>query len=104
MSNPWCRNKTWRKDLLRKMDVFQNIVRIYINKTKIDRIPFNTLLTMTRLTPVSTLVKRKKLAWFGHLKRSDLPVRAVYEGMVSAEKRRGTPVRRRRNDIYEWTG
>ena len=104
MSNPWCRNKTWRKDLLRKMDVFQNIVRIYINKTKIDRIPFNTLLTMTRLTPVSTLVKHKKLAWFGHLKRSDLPVRAVYEGMVSAEKRRGTPVQRRRNDIYEWTG
>ena len=96
--------KHGEKIYLERWMFFQNIVRIYINKTKIDRIPFNTLLTMTRLTPVSTLVKRKKLAWFGHLKRSDLPVRAVYEGMVSAEKRRGTPVRRRRNDIYEWTG
>ena len=86
------------------MDVFQNIIRIYIKKTKIDRIPFNTLLTMIRLTPLSTLVKYKKLAWFSHLKRGDLGVRAVYEGMVSAKKRRGTPVRIRRNDIYEWTG
>ena len=59
---------------------------------------------MKRLTPVSTLVKRKKLTWFGHLKRSDLPVRAVYEGMVSGKIRRVRPIRRWRSDIYEWTG
>ena len=52
---------TWRKDLLRKLDVFQNnIMRICTNKRKIDRMSINTLLMMTRLTPVSTLVKRKK--------------------------------------------
>ena len=86
--------KTWRKDLLRKMDVFQkNIMRICTNKRKIDRIPIDALLTMTRLTPVSTLVKRKKLTWFGHLKRSVLPVRAVYEGMISGKRRRGRPIR-----------
>ena len=51
---------TWRKDLLRKMDVFQNnIMRICTNKRKIDGIPIDTLLMMTRVTPVSTLVKRK---------------------------------------------
>ena len=51
---------TWTKDLLGKMDVFQNnIMRICTNKRKIDRIPINTLLMMTRLTLVSTLVKRK---------------------------------------------
>ena len=51
---------TWRKDLHRKMDVFQNnIMRICTNKRKIDRIPIDTLLMLTRLTPVSTLVKRK---------------------------------------------
>ena len=94
---------TWRKDLLRKLDVFQNnIMRICTNKRKIDRIPINTLLMMTKLTPVSTLVRRKKLTWFGHLKRNDLPVRAVYEGMVSGKRRRGRPIRRWRNDIYEW--
>ena len=59
---------------------------------------------MTRLTPVSTLVKRKKLTWFGHLKRSDLPVRAVYEGIISVERCRGRPIWRWRSDMYEWTG
>ena len=96
---------TWRKDLLRKMNVFQNnIMRICTNKRKTDKIPIDTLLMMTRLTPVSTLVKRKKLTWFGHLKRSDLPIMAVYDGMVSGKRRRGMPIRRWRSDIYEWTG
>ena len=96
---------TWRKDLLRRMNVFQNnIMRICTNKRKIDRIPIDTLLMMTRLTPLSTLVKRKKLTWFGHLKRSDLPVKAVNEGMISGKRRRGRPIRQWRSDIYEWTG
>ena len=96
---------TWRKDLLRKMDVFQNnIMRICTNKRKIDGMPIDTLLMMTRLTPVSTLAKRKKLTWFGHLKRSDFPVRAVYEGMISGKRRRGRPIWRWRSDIYECTG
>ena len=96
---------TWRKNLLKKMDVFRNnIMRICTNKRKIDRIPINTLLMMTRFTPASTLVKRKKLTWFGHLKISDLPVRTVYEGMVSEKRRRGRTIWRWKNDIYEWTG
>ena len=87
------------------MDVFQNnIMRICANKRKIDKIPIDTLLMMTKLTPVSTLVKRKKLTWFGHSKRSDLPVRAVYKGMIPGKRRRGRPSRRWRNDIYVWTG
>ena len=40
---------------------------------------------MTRLTPV-------------------LPVRAVYEGMMSGKRCRGRPIRPWRSDIYEWTG
>ena len=95
----------WRNDLHRKMDVFQtNIMRICKNKRKIDRIPINTLLVVTRFAPVSTLVKRKKLTWYGHLKRSDLPVYAVYERMESGKRHRGRPIRRGRNDFYQWTG
>ena len=91
---------TRKKQLLRKIDVFQNsIMRTCINRRKAVRIPINTLLTMTRLTPVSTLLRRKKPTWFGQLKRSDLPVRAVYEGMVSSKRCRGRPIWRWRNDI-----
>ena len=46
---------------------------------------------MTRLKAVSTLVKRKKLTWFS-VKRTDLPVRAAYEGIVSGKRRGGRPI------------
>ena len=50
----------WRKDLLRKMDVFQNnIMRICTNKRKIDRVPIDALMMMTRFIPVLTLVRVK---------------------------------------------
>ena len=79
---------TWRKDLLRKMDVFQNnIMRICTNKRKIDRIPINTLLMMTRLTPVSTLVKRKKSS----MVRSSKEKRFTCQGCI------------RRNGIWQKT-
>ena len=41
----------------------------------------------------------RKPTWFGQLKRSDLPVRAVYEGMVSSKRRRGRTIWRWRNGI-----
>ena len=78
----------WRKDLLRKMDLFQNnIMRICTNKRKIDRIPIHTLLMMTRLTPVSTLVKRKK----SNMVRSSKKKRFTCQGCI------------RRNGIWQKT-
>ena len=55
----WCKNNNLREKIY--LDVFQKrIMRICTNKKKIDRILINTILMMTRLTPVSILVKRKK--------------------------------------------
>ena len=56
---------TWRKDLYRKMNVFQNnIMRISTTKRKIDRIQINTLMMMTRLISVSTFVRQKtNMVW-----------------------------------------
>ena len=55
---------TWRKDLYRKMDVFQNNMRISTTKRKVDRIQIITLMMMTRLTSVSTFVRQKtNMVW-----------------------------------------
>ena len=56
---------TWRKDLYRKMDVFQNnIMRISATKRKVDRIQIITFMMMTRLTSVSTFVRQKtNMVW-----------------------------------------
>ena len=58
---------------------------------------------MARFRPVLNLVKRKNLTRFDHLKGNDLPVRDVYEGMVSGKRRRERPIRRWRKYICEWT-
>ena len=56
---------------------------------------------MARFRPVLNLVKRKNLTRFDHLKGNDLPVRDVYEGMVSGKRRRERPIRRWRKYICE---
>ena len=96
---------TWRKDLLRKIETFQNdVMRACLNKRRIDRLPVNDLLQRTKLKPIGSLIKQRKLLWYGHMKRSNLPVRMIFEGMIPGKRRRGRPIRRWRDDIKEWTG
>lgn len=96
---------TWRKNLLRKMEIFQNdIMRSCLNKRRVDRFPINELRQKTKLTPIISLIKQRKLSWYGHIKRSDLPVRSIYEGMTPGYRCRGRPTRRWRDDLREWTG
>ena len=55
----WCKNNNLGEKVY--LYVFQKrIMRICTNKRKIDGILINTILMMTRLTPVSILVKPKK--------------------------------------------
>ena len=96
---------TWRKDLLKKIETFQNdVMRACLNRRRIGRLPINDLLQRTKLRTIGSLIKQRKLSWYGHMKRSNLPVRLVFEGMIPEKRRRGRPTRRWRDDIREWTG
>jgi len=95
---------TWRNDLIRKMEVFQNnIMRICTNTRKIERTSIKTLHDQTHLRPIKSIIIERKLKWFGHIKRSSLPVRSITEGLVPGKRKRGRPRRRWINDILEWT-
>ena len=95
---------TWRYELLRKFEVFQNdIMRICTSKRRIDRIPIAQLRQKTGLTAIGALLKQRKLKWFGHIKRSTLPVKVAVEGMIPGKRKRGRPRRRWRDDIVDWT-
>ena len=59
---------------------------------------------MTRVKNIVSIVKARKLQWYGHVKQSSLPVRAAVEGMIEGGRRRGRPKRRWRSDIQEWCG
>ena len=50
-----------------------------------------------------TIVKRRKLQWYGHVSRSSGPTKTILQGTVKGGIRQGRQ-RNRWEDIREWTG
>ena len=50
-----------------------------------------------------TIVKRRKLQWYGHVSRSSGLAKTILKGTVKGGKRQGRQ-RKRWGDIREWTG
>ena len=40
---------------------------------------------MTGLQSITKVVKKRKLSWYGHIKRSSLPVRTIFEWFQVSE-------------------
>ena len=95
---------TWKQSLQEKVTVFQNhVMRWMLGKRLRDRMSITELCRITCLQPLMNQVRERKLKWFGHIKRSSLPVRVVVEGMVEGKRGRGRPQRRWRDDVKQWT-
>ena len=67
-----------------------------------SRTSIKELYEMTGLNNIVGRMKAIKMRWFGHVKRSDLPVRSKIKGMIEGKRRRGRPQRRWITDIHEW--
>ena len=94
---------TWSRKMIEKLQKFENsAMRWMSNKRLISRTTIKRLYEMTGLQKVVILIKQKKLRWYGHIKRSNLPVRVAVEGMIEGKRRQGRPRRRWRMDIVEW--
>ena len=50
-----------------------------------------------------TIVKRRKLQWYGHVFRSSGLAKTILQGTVKGERRKGRQ-RKRWEDIRKWTG
>ena len=53
---------------------------------------------------VLTIVKRRKLQWYGHVSRSSGLAKTVLQGKVKAGRRQGRQRKRWEDNIREWTG
>ena len=96
---------TWKPQLVHHIAVFENhIMRFMCGKRLIDNTSIADLLRTTGLQPIMQLVRKRKLSWYGRVKRSSLPVKVAVGGMVPRKRSRGRPKRRWCDDIYEWTG
>ena len=51
-----------------------------------------------------TIVKRRKLQWYGHVSRSSSLVKTILQGTVKGRRRQGRQRKRWEDNIREWTG
>ena len=51
-----------------------------------------------------TMVKKRKLRWYGHISRSSGMPKTVLQGAVKGARRRGRQKKRWEDNIKEWTG
>ena len=51
-----------------------------------------------------TIVKRRKLQWYGHVSRSSGLAKTILQGTVKRERRQGGQRKRWEDNIREWTG
>ena len=51
-----------------------------------------------------TLVKKRKLRWFGHISRSSCLAKTILQDTVQRKRRKGIQKKRLEDNIKEWTG
>ena len=51
-----------------------------------------------------TIVKRRKLQWYGHVSRSSGLAKTILQGTVKEGRRQGRQKKRLEDNIREWTG
>ena len=51
-----------------------------------------------------TIVKRRKLQWYGHFSRSSGLAKTIFQGTVKGRRRQGRQKKRWKDNIREWTG
>ena len=51
-----------------------------------------------------TMVKKRKLRWYGHIPRSSGMARTILQGTVKGARRNGRPKKRWEDNIKEWMG
>ena len=51
-----------------------------------------------------TMVKKRKLRWYGHISRSSGMAKTILQGTVKEARRRGRQKKRWEDNIKEWTG
>ena len=54
--------------------------------------------------PLLSTVRRRKLAWFGHVTRHNNLAKTILQGSVHGQRKRGRPRKAWFDNIKEWTG
>ena len=62
------------------------------------------MMMMRMIGDLLTIVKRRKLQWYGHVSRSSGLAKTILQGTMKGERRQGGQRKRWEDNIREWTG
>ncbi len=79
----------WKHPLQQKVTVFLNHLMRWMTGHRLrDKTKITDLHITTGLQPIMRTIRKRKLQWYGHIKRSQLPVKSVFEGLSEGKRSR----------------
>ena len=105
-----CESWTLTAELEKRMQAFEmRCYRRLLNISYKDHITNEEVLRKIQAAigeydELLTLVKKRKLRWFGHVSRSSGLAKTILQGTVKGKRKRGRQKKRWEDNIKEWTG
>ena len=100
-----CESWTLTAELEKRTQAFE--MRCYISykdHVNNEEVRRKTQTAIGEYDELPTLVKKRKLRWFGHVPRSSGLAKTILQGTVKGKGKRGRQKKRWENNIKEWTG
>ena len=69
-----------------------------------EEVPRKIQAAIGEYNELMTLVKKRKLRWFGHVSRSSGLAKTILQGTVKGKRKRGRQKKSWEDNIKEWTG
>ena len=97
--------KLQRKIQATEMRCYRKILHIsYQEQVTIEEVHAKTKQAIGPHKDLLTIVKRRKLQWYGHVSHSSGLAKTILQGTVKGGRRRGRQRKRCEDNICEWTG
>ena len=88
-----------------EMGCYRRLLKIsYQDHVTNEEVPRKIQAAIGEYDELLTLVKKRKLRWFGHVSRSSGLAKTILQGTVKGKRKRGRQKRRWEDNIKEWTG
>ena len=105
-----CESSTLTAEIERRIQTLEmRCYRILLNISYKDHVPNKEVRNRIQNAigvqdDLLTMVKKRKVRWYGHISRSSGMSKTVLQGTVKGAKRRGRQKKRWEENIKEWTG
>ena len=99
-----CESWTLNAELEKKMQAFELLNISYKDHVTNEEVRRKIQAAIGEYDELLTLVKKRKLRWFGHVLRSSGLAKTMLQGTVKGKRKRGRQKKRWEDNIKEWTG